>query len=455
MPAAATITASAAAVAFREPLHILGAGSMGLLWASSIRSKFPSYPVTLLLRDTHRKKRKSITWCSSAVSSASPEITQPQRQQPLIRISRRRHGGDDDNHDIVLVPVEFIGNPNDTTSQQRQQQSPIQNLIVTTKSYQAVQAIQSVLPRMMTRTSTLSDDARKSPGQRQRPRIVLLCNGALAVKEELQSLLLMGSTTIGGHDVHYDQNHHANDQATIEEPSMAASSGIDLLLATTTHGAYREYPASSSQGNNNDATTGAVTRDNTREHLVHAGIGKTFLEQQNEVGFDSDQTTTTARLGDLWDEVGLNCTTLSSDQMEGLLWNKLAANCIINPLTALYGCTNGELLLEPSFTVIQHDVLQEIAQVVTAAATVTSVDQKSMLSLESLQEFVGQVIHDTSNNKSSMYQDVVMGHRTEIEQLNGYVVRKGRELGVGCPANEDLVQRVLELERKNGTEGDK
>ena len=37
-------------------LHILGAGSIGLLWASSIRSAIPDYPVTLLLRDHHRKR---------------------------------------------------------------------------------------------------------------------------------------------------------------------------------------------------------------------------------------------------------------------------------------------------------------------------------------------------------------------------------------------------------------
>jgi ketopantoate reductase len=62
--------------------------------------------------------------------------------------------------------------------------------------------------------------------------------------------------------------------------------------------------------------------------------------------------------------------------MNVLLWKKLVANCVINPLTTIYQCTNGELLLELSFPELQHDILQEVAQV-AAAAMKTVQEEKS------------------------------------------------------------------------------
>jgi hypothetical protein len=57
-------------------------------------------------------------------------------------------------------------------------------------------------------------------------------------------------------------------------------------------------------------------------------------------------------------------------------------------------------------------------------------------------EFVNQVIQETHTNRSSMLQDISYGRRTEIDHLNGYVVRKGRELKAECPINEDICQRI-------------
>jgi 2-dehydropantoate 2-reductase len=65
---------------------------------------------------------------------------------------------------------------------------------------------------------------------------------------------------------------------------------------------------------------------------------------------------------------------------------------------------------------------------------------------ESLQLFVSQVIEDTKHNKSSMYQDILNNRQTEISQLNGFVVQKGKDVGVNCGANEDLTIRIKELE---------
>jgi 2-dehydropantoate 2-reductase len=314
--------------AFREPLHILGAGSIGLLWAASIRSALPSYPVTLLLRDHHRARMKdgqmNISWKRLHQKSLSSEIS---------------------------LPIQFL----DSTER-------IQNLVVATKAYQAKDAVKSVLDRLDPSSS----------------KIIVLCNGALSVRDELSKIL----------------------------------ENIPLVLATTTHGAYRE-------------------EHEKEQLLVHAGVGKTFVEEE----------ASSADLAELWNSAGLNCQAISSADMNRLLWKKLAANCVINPLTALFQCTNGELLMEPAFPQLQQELLGEIAQIAKKTA-----DQN--ISEDSLSSFVFQVIQDTRNNKSSMFQDILKKQRTEVDHLNGYVVQKGRDLGIESPANEEICQRILELQNR-------
>ena len=147
-------------------------------------------------------------------------------------------------------------------------------------------------------------------------RIILLCNGALSVREDLLKL--------------------------IEEERSAIPT---LLLATTTHGAYREQ-------HENQAHNVNLSR-----RLIHAGYGKTYLE---DLGNGDGMA-----ISGLWDKAGLNCTSLSSKEMNSMLWRKLAANCVINPLTSIYRCTNGELMLEPSFPAMLEDILKEVVDIAT------------------------------------------------------------------------------------------
>jgi 2-dehydropantoate 2-reductase len=328
------------AASFREPLHILGAGSIGMLWAASIRTALPSYPVTLLLRDHHRTRLKD-----------------------HLDIAWRRPHHEQQQATKLSLPIQFLDDEDDPEK--------ISTLVLTTKAYQAKDAVQSVLDRLDPSSS----------------KIVVLCNGALSVRDELSKIL----------------------DNTIPVP---------LVLATTTHGAYQEE-------NNSD--------NDTTVQLFHAGVGKTFVEEGSE------------DLAKLWDSVGLHCQSIPSADMNALLWKKLAANCVINPLTALFQCTNGELLMQPAFPELQHELLQELAQVAQAAET-HHTDDDVLISEESLRQFVLQVIQDTRDNKSSMYQDVLKKQRTEVDHLNGYVVRKGRELGVDCPANEEMYQRIREVQ---------
>eukprot|EP00980_Cylindrotheca_fusiformis_P010795 scaffold2442_cov146-Cylindrotheca_fusiformis.AAC.10 len=320
-------------MSFREPIHILGAGSIGLCWATLIRSAHPSYPVTLLVRNDDGGKKN----CT---------VSLKRLQHPQTTATTLEH---------ISLPIQRISATPPTTPD-----FIIQNLIVTTKAYQASTAVESVLPRL---------DKNKS-------KIVVLCNGALSVKDELSKF------------------------------------DVPLFLATTTHGAYTE---------------------NGRDQVVHAGIGKTFVEDMPE-------------LGHLWDSAGLCCKSLPSKEMNQMLWRKLAANCVINPLTALYQCSNGELLMEPAFPQILQEIVKEVVLVANSSGNVFD-SKDANETEEELTSFVYQVIRDTEENKSSMYQDVVMKkQKSEIDHLNGYIVKKGNEAGIDCSANEDIWHRIKELQ---------
>lgn len=131
-------------------------------------------------------------------------------------------------------------------------------------------------------------------------------------------------------------------------------------------------------------------------------------------------------------------TTLEAD-IDRTLWRKLAVNCAINPLSALVGCPNGGLLQVPE----RRETMIQAAREVTAVAAAKGIDLGADPA-----ELVLAVAEKTAANRSSMLQDVSRGARTEIEALNGAVVREARALGVPVPVNESLWRRIVELQAR-------
>ncbi|AJZ88410.1 2-dehydropantoate 2-reductase [Klebsiella michiganensis] len=118
-------------------------------------------------------------------------------------------------------------------------------------------------------------------------------------------------------------------------------------------------------------------------------------------------------------------------------WNKLAVNCVINPLTALYNCANGELKNHLDEVT---SICEEVAQVMTREGHHTSP--------ESLLDYVGQVIESTAENTSSMLQDIRLERHTEIDYITGYLLRRARAHGVPVPVNARLYERVKRKENE-------
>lgn len=122
---------------------------------------------------------------------------------------------------------------------------------------------------------------------------------------------------------------------------------------------------------------------------------------------------------------------------------KLAMNAVINPLTAIMNCKNGELLYNFEFTRVARLLLIEICSVVCALPELQGIPGiEARFSPERLRNMVVQLANKTSQNSSSMLQDLTYKRQSEIEAINGYIVRRGEELGIKCVVNYTVKELV-------------
>ncbi|CAJ0991375.1 2-dehydropantoate 2-reductase [Sodalis praecaptivus] len=120
-------------------------------------------------------------------------------------------------------------------------------------------------------------------------------------------------------------------------------------------------------------------------------------------------------------------------------WVKLAANCVINPLTAIHDCRNGEL---ERYAAEIEAICREVAMVMDREGYHTH--------YESLLFYVGQVIRSTADNVSSMLQDVRAQRHSEIDYINGHILRRARAHGLSVPENQRLFDLVKRKEESYG-----
>lgn len=122
------------------------------------------------------------------------------------------------------------------------------------------------------------------------------------------------------------------------------------------------------------------------------------------------------------------------EQVDSLLWGKLVVNCGINALTAILRVRNGELFDTPDGLSLMRQAAEECAAVAKAKGVALPFPDPAGKTCE--------VARLTAVNRSSMLQDVMRGALTEVEAINGEVVRWGERLGVPTPVNEVLLRLV-------------
>ena len=122
---------------------------------------------------------------------------------------------------------------------------------------------------------------------------------------------------------------------------------------------------------------------------------------------------------------------------------KLAINAIINPLTVIFDCTNGDLRFNFAITRVMRLLLSEISLVIRSLPELQDVPNLLVrFSPDRLEHLVVSIAERTASNNSSMLQDVRLGKITEVDYINGYIIRRGEELGIRCVVNYSLMQMV-------------
>ena len=128
-----------------------------------------------------------------------------------------------------------------------------------------------------------------------------------------------------------------------------------------------------------------------------------------------------------------------SDNVAGELWMKLVANCAYNAISALSQLPYGVMIRSAGVPELMRDVANE-------AAAVAEADGVRML--PGMLERVYGIARAMPTQYSSTAQDLARGKPSEIDHLNGYVVRRGEALGIATPANRALWALVKLLEAK-------
>ena len=123
----------------------------------------------------------------------------------------------------------------------------------------------------------------------------------------------------------------------------------------------------------------------------------------------------------------------------GELWGKLVVNCAYNALSALTGMAYGRMIRLPGVEAVMRDVVGECLAVAKASGV--------ELAPDILDRVLG-LAASMPEQTSSTAQDLRRGKPTEIDHLNGFVIRKGAELGVPTPANRVLLTLVKAAEAR-------
>ena len=122
-----------------------------------------------------------------------------------------------------------------------------------------------------------------------------------------------------------------------------------------------------------------------------------------------------------------------------LVWSKLVINVGINALTAINGQPNGKLLESVEAKAVMADLVAEAIAVAEASGVRIAYDDP----LAAVYDVAGR----TGANRSSMLQDFDKGRETEIDFMNGAIVREAAAKGLDVPVNLTITRLIKMLER--------
>jgi len=184
----------------------------------------------------------------------------------------------------------------------------------------------------------------------------------------------------------------------------------NVMLGTTNHGATLLGPG----------------------HIRHAGWGRTYVGE-----LDGKMTDRVAQIAQVFNKAGIE--TEVSSNIHQVVWNKLFINAGLNAVAALTGLKNGQLLDYPETLRLMDRLVSEAVEVA----------RKKGIPIEGNPlEKVKAVVEATRENRCSMGQDIDNRRRTEIDAINGAVVREAERLGIFVPYNQMITDLIKVIEQR-------
>jgi 2-dehydropantoate 2-reductase len=171
--------------------------------------------------------------------------------------------------------------------------------------------------------------------------------------------------------------------------------------------------------------------------VAHTNVGNTTIGELNGRA--------TGRLVDvatLFADADLPVTV--TDNVIGHIWMKFVLNVAINPVSAVTGLRSGEIARTPSALALLEHILDEVLAVMAAKGVRLPVGDPRAYVIDHAW---------VRYNRPSMLQHVEAGRRTEIDSLNGALLREAKVLGIPCPFNEAIVLAVKSLEARAAYRG--
>ncbi|KAM3570271.1 hypothetical protein VYU27_007662 [Nannochloropsis oceanica] len=481
--------------------HILGAGAMGCLVGAALAHKAgvrvslltrhrPLFPTaTIHVRETYVRAAAppSFRHTSPPTSTSPSSLSSPPSSPSSSSLS----------FSTTYAPHVFL---EENSSSYSNTTSKISHLLVLTKAYDIKNALKSIAPRL------------------RKDTVVLLLSNGMGYLEEARAALgggrkggsSSGSSSIGGKEI------KSEDQ----------EDGPMCVVGTITHGGLKAEGAWEGGGEEevvatrSSSSSSSCSDESVHFYVEHTGLGQIHLGMPLFPSSSSSSSSSSASASSTPSPAPSPPPLLSSllshlalaelfpvwespENMRKMLWKKLGVNVVINPLTALLGCRNGEILdycaraLPPSLPpslfssssssdgVNLEELVRELCKETAAVAAAVEQEEfgtsfpsssspsslppsfppsSSMPTAEELEKFTLQVAKATAGNQSSMHRDLAWeggreggrGRRerkTEIEYLNGFIVREGRRLGVPVPRHEVLTASVRRREEEGVREG--
>jgi 2-dehydropantoate 2-reductase len=162
-------------------------------------------------------------------------------------------------------------------------------------------------------------------------------------------------------------------------------------------------------------------------HVRHHGRGELLIQRSKAV----DEVARAL--------IAAGVPTYISDNVRGALWAKLILNCAYNALSAITQLPYGRLVKGAGITAVMRDVVDECLAVAKADGVRIPGD---------VDEAVRKIAETVPGQYSSTAQDLARGKPSEIDHLNGLIVRRGEALGVATPVNRLLHAIVKLIESK-------